>query len=256
MSSHFRHVLIALATVMLLSACGRTSVSTGPMRTETRSVSEFHSIEVQGATRLEITVGVPASLAIEGRELWVKRMETDVRDGVLHIRSQRKDWVTIGTSPRLKIRIGVPRLASLDIEGGNDVRLTGFTGGSTKIRIGGATDMRGSGQLDELDIFMAGAGHVDMSELIARAADVTVAGVGTVLVHPAESLNATMNGVGTIFYSGSPREVSTHMNGLGAIGRRGGGKAQDVDSKPVDPDSLQPEYDENPQPEAKSTGVI
>ncbi|HEY5810986.1 MAG TPA: head GIN domain-containing protein [Povalibacter sp.] len=243
---------------MTLSACGKTSVSTGPMRTETRSVGEFHSIEVEGATRLEITVGAPASLEIEGRELWVKRVETDVREGVLYIKSQRKDWVTIGTSPRLKIRIGVPKLASLGLEGGNDVRLSGFNGGSTKFRVAGATDLRGSGRLDELNIFMAGAGHVDMSQLVAKAADVTVAGVGSVLVHPAESLNATMNGVGTIFYSGSPREVSTHMNGLGAIGRRGGSdaKAPDVESKPVDPESLNPEYEQDPQPEAKNTGVI
>ncbi|HKE96088.1 MAG TPA: head GIN domain-containing protein [Povalibacter sp.] len=250
-------VSVLAAAVLLLSACGDSSVQTGPMRNETRPVGDFDSVQVEGAARLEVTVGVPVSLQVEGRDLFVKRLETEVRDNTLHIKSTRKDWITIGTSPRLTIRIGVPKLALLSLQGGNDARLTGFDGGSTTIRVEGATNLRAEGRLDELTVFMAGAGHANLDNLIARSANVTVAGVGNVTVHPEESLDATMNGVGAIFYSGNPRDVSTHVNGLGTIGHRKDGPSPQNEDKPVDPNSLQPEYEESEKPEAQqTTGVI
>ena len=66
---------------------------------------------------------------------------------------------------------------------------------------------------------MEGAGHADLRNLIANEAKVTVAGVGSVYVHPRDSLDATMNGIGAILYSGSPRDVNTRMNGLGTISK-------------------------------------
>ena len=74
---------------------------------------------------------------------------------------------------------------------------------------------------------------------------VTVDGVGNVIVNPRESLDATMNGVGAIFYTGSPRHVSTRMNGLGTIGQRDSSPAHDAEpKKQIDPDQLQPEYED------------
>ena len=216
---------------------------------------------MEGATRLEVTIGAPVAVEVEGRELFLKRLQTQVEGNTLHITSAKKDWVSIGTSPRLTIRIHVPKLASLQVQGGNDVHLTGFNGGSTSIRLEGATNLHGSGRLDELTVFMAGAGTADLDSLAASVAKVTVAGVGNVTVHPEESLDATMNGIGAIIYTGSPRDVNTHVNGLGTIGQRDRkdrtprNGAPPVEVQPPDPNLLQPENDENQQT-PKATGVI
>jgi hypothetical protein len=64
-------------------------------------------------------------------------------------------------------------------------------------------------------------------------------------VNPRESLDATMNGVGAIFYTGSPRKVNTRMNGLGTIARQdsneGSNRAPQArpEEPPVDPESLE-----------------
>lgn len=120
-----------------------------------------------------------------------------------------------GGRPRVTVRITLPGLESLKVEGGNDVRLAGFKGGESNIRIEGAAHIKARGRLDELTIHMTGAGHADFGNVIADAAHVTVIGVGSVYVHPQDTLDATMNGVGAILYSGSPRQVNTHMNGIG-----------------------------------------
>ena len=245
MNSTIRLALITTAALML-AACGDSDIRTGPQRTETRDVGEFQALEVEGATRLEVTIGSPSRLEIEGRDPFLKNLVTEVRGDTLHIEAKRRDWISIGTSPRLTLRITMPKLTALKLEGGNNVELRGFAGGKTQIRIEGAAQLSGSGRLDELNVFMAGAGNADLGDLIAKSAHVTVAGVGSVFVHPEESLEATMNGVGAIFYAGSPRNVNTRVNGLGTIGQRGA-KDSPAAPTPPDPDQLQPEYEEGEQ---------
>jgi hypothetical protein len=154
------------------------------------------------------------------------------------------------------VKISVPRLESLQVEGGNDVRLTGFDGGKSHIQASGAAHIFAEGRLAELTVRMAGAGHGDFSRLVADIAKVTVEGVGSVTVHPKDTLDATMNGVGAILYTGSPREVNTRMNGLGTIARK---DAKDIeeDEDAIDPEDLQPEYEQPQQkPASDSTEVI
>lgn len=252
-----------LIAALLLTACG-DDADLGPMRTETREIGSFDSVSMKGAARLEILIGDRESLSIEGRDKVISRLSTDVHGDTLYIKSKRWDWITTSASPRVTIRITVPRLASLKLEGGNDVRLSGFDGGKSKIRIEGAAHITAEGRLEELTVFMAGAGHADLSNLIANAAKVTVAGVGSVFVHPGNTLDATMNGVGAILYTGNPREVNTHMNGLGTIGRREAkhtwnwgddDESRDDKKQPVDPDSLQPEYEDKKAPTGEMTEV-
>lgn len=255
---------LAFAAVALctLSACDDEHVDAGPMRSESRDIESFDSIDMEGAARLQITVGKPASLTLEGRERSIERVSASVRGDTLYIKTKPKDWMFSPGRQRLTINISVPRLDSLKVEGGNDVRLTGFAGGESKIRTTGAANIKAEGRLEELTVQMSGAGHADFSQLIADEAKVTVDGVGSVIVHPKDTLNATMNGIGAILYTGSPREVNTRMNGLGTIGRRDSGTSRADDDeeqeqvekeKEIDPRKLQPEYDDRQQKKKSDT---
>lgn len=257
MSSMRPASLLALpVAALMLAGCDEHESDAGPVLTETREVGEFDSIDMEGAARLEISVGSPESLTIEAREDVAKRVNVEVRGDTLHIKSKPKDWFISSGRPRVTLRITVPRLESLQLEGGNDVRLTGFDGGESRIRAQGAAHIKAKGRLDELTVHMAGAGHADLSDLIADEAKITVDGVGSVYVHPKDTLDATMNGVGAILYTGSPREVNTHMNGLGTIGRRTANDREDSD-EPIDPDTLQPEYEDTEKKQiVESTEVI
>jgi hypothetical protein len=238
-------------------------VATDRTTSDTREVDDFDSIDIKGAARLYVTIGQKESLTVEGSADAVRRLRTDVNGDTLYIRTkQMKHWMSDKHRGGLTIKVTVPRLAALNVEGGNDVQLSGFDGGKTRIKTEGATHVRGSGRLDELTVRMEGAGHADLRDLIVDDAKVTVAGVGSVYVHPKNALDATMNGIGAILYSGSPREVNTRMNGLGTIGkhnlrdarrwdgrwyRRGGDddrRPEREDKKPIDPETLQPEYDD------------
>lgn len=252
------------AAALLLGGCGDRSDNwgdKGPVVSERREVESFDAIDMKGAAKLEITIGEPLSVQVSGHEKAVSRMQTEVRGHTLHIKGRARDWVIQDNSSRLTIQITLPRLESLELQGGNDVRLAGLRGGDTTIKAAGAANISGDGQLDELTVRMTGAGHADLSKLAAVDATVTVEGVGSVIVNARESLDATMNGVGAIFYTGTPAKVNTRMNGLGTIAQRGPeegsgepnkdpGAAPEAAPQPeaVDPESLELERED---PKAK-----
>lgn len=268
-------VTLAFAT-LLLSACGSHESDAGPMRSEHRQAGAFDSVDMNGSARLRITVGPRESVSVAGPEALIKRTTTEVHGDTLRVRTHRKDWVWANGQPRITVTITVPHLASLRLEGGNDARLAGFKGGAARIEVTGAAHVTATGAVDELTVDMEGAGFADLSGLVANAATVTVDGVGRVVVHPKDTLNATMNGIGAILYAGSPREVNTHMNGLGTISQRRDDKSNDrprqhplpepgepglqvePQRKPpaVNPDELEPEYDDRPPASGSMTEVI
>src|SRR5690606_15528966 len=125
--------------------------------------------------------GEPASLVIQGSSAAVEAVQTDVQGSTLRINSKPRNWFINQARPRVTLLVGVPQLASLRVEGGNDVRITGFDGGETQIRASGAVHLRGEGRLDTLNVRLSGAGHADLGELLAQQVKVTVDGVGSVV---------------------------------------------------------------------------
>ncbi|WP_129641616.1 head GIN domain-containing protein [Peristeroidobacter agariperforans] len=243
------------AVALLLSGCGGGhdgGGDRGPVVSERRDVGSFDSISLEGAAKLEIRIGEPLSVQVSGNERTIGRTETRVSGGTLHIKNKVRDWGMLRNNTRLTVKITLPELQSLEVEGGNDVSVAGLHGGDTAIKAAGATNIIADGQLDELTVRLAGAGHADLSKLAVADAKVTVDGVGSVIVNPQESLDATMNGVGAIFYTGSPRKVNTRMNGLGTIARQDsnqGSSEPKVESEqpPAEPDSLELEREDPKQ---------
>lgn len=236
------------AMALLLAGCGgHDDTDRGPPVSEDRDVGSFDSISMEGAAKLEIRIGEPVSVLVSGNQAAVARVATSVSGGTLRIKNKPRDWVI--RNSRLTVQITLPKLDSLELEGGNDVSLAGLHGGNTTIRAAGAANIEAHGELDELTVRLAGAGHADLSKLAVTDAKVTVDGVGSVTVNPRESLDATMNGVGAIFYTGTPRKVNTRMNGLGTISRQDA--SEDSKTKPevppADPDSLQLEREDPKQ---------
>ncbi len=258
MNRHKIALPVLLMTTLALGACHDADFGNAALRTEARQVGSFDSIDLKGAARLEVVIGSAASLTVTGRDEVLQRLKTEVRDGTLYVGNERHSWISLGTGPRITLHVTVPQLAALSLEGGNDVLLTGFNGGATKLRLEGATHLKGVGEVRTLTLFMAGAGHADLKDLVADEASITVAGVGSVLVHPKNSLDATMNGVGAILYTGSPREVTTHMNGLGTIARGEEKDFSDADKKPRRrgrSGKPQPRHEQD-QPLADEPGII
>jgi hypothetical protein len=197
---------------------GEQVVGSGARKTERRDVGEFDRLVVEGAYRVEVSCGGgPRSLEIEADDNLLSLIRTDVDGGRLRIHSENRGMKT-ETMPR--VRISVPDLKEVSIPGASDFTVSGLDNDAFKLSVEGASKFRASGATGRLDITLNGAGLVDAREL--RAAQVTAVnnGAGVVTVHASDSLDATVNGVGTVDYYGDPKTVNPQVNGIGRITKK------------------------------------
>ena len=87
-----------------------------------------------------------------------------------------------------------------------------------RVSIDGQGRVEAKGATDSLSIEIDGAGTVDARSLQARAADVSIDGVGKVTTWAVESLEARIDGFGRIEYVGNPC-VRQRIDGAGRVVR-------------------------------------
>jgi hypothetical protein len=90
-------------------------------------------------------------------------------------------------------------------------------GESLELSLQGAGNLTADGETDHLRVLINGAGNADLAALRARSARAVLNGAGNVTVHAVEELSATVNGVGSVRYVGSPPKLDTQINGVGDV---------------------------------------
>jgi hypothetical protein len=249
---------LAFGAVLLFGVCALSACKDrdeGAEQTDTRPLSGFSAVDLEGGGELDIQVGKAESVTLRASREALAHLRTEVKDQTLTVRRDSNDW-SFGHSRSVNLTITVPSLTALRVEGGNHVTVRGLDGGSTQFDLRGATSIHASGTLDRLKVHMQGAGEADFGKVIAQTVDVKVEGVGKVTVHAQQKLAATMNGLGAIRYIGHPADVTTHLNGFGSISQSDDDDEKaPADTKPNAADDRS-ERDEKKSETNDSTAVI
>lgn len=212
MNSRTARWTLAVLLLSTLAACARVE---GPLTTETRDVAPFTSVELRGSATVDVLIGQAQSLVVEADENGLRHLRTEVRDGRLVIDTRdRAFWLRDG---ELRVRLTVPQLDSLALNGAARASVHGFAGGNTSLILSGAGDLEASGTLDRVVAQVNGAGNLDLAHLSATDANVAVNGTGNIKVSASGRLDAAVNGVGNIEYLGKPRDLNTAIHGVGSI---------------------------------------
>jgi hypothetical protein len=167
----------------------------------------FDRIELQNGGRFEIGVGKPQNVVARSAASGIR---TEVRDGTLVIGGDN------GASAA-HWQISVPVLRGLRVQGGGEFVVRGLQGDEFQLDCDGAGNFVLEGAVASLELNLGGAGRIDAHRLIAQRAIVRVDGAGLARVNAVQSLNAQLNGLGAIRYSGRPPELQREINGLGLI---------------------------------------
>jgi len=211
-SKYIARVLLA-SLLTLLAGCERGD----PLRIESSDLGEFTAINFHGAGEVNIRVGAPSSLQVEGGSEVVKDLRSYVKDGVLFIRPNDSRWNWFEGSHKLVLTITMPELKELEANGAGSIQITGLTGGEHKLLVAGAFNIEAQGSVERLQIILEGAGNVNYRDVIAQEAKVELRGAGNVEVRPVQLLDAAVHGVGAVQYVGEPQKVASAIHGLGAI---------------------------------------
>jgi len=206
-----------LMTLFVLSGCHHGVKGSGVRKTEKRELPAFNAIETSGAFEVQVNCQQPASFEVEADDNLLPLVETEVRDGVLRIRTTRG----YTSSGGIVARITVPDLVSVRSTGAGKFNVANVKNEKFEIRSTGAATVVASGQSKAVKISSTGAGKIDAHDLRAADADVSVTGAAGVDVYATEELDVTVSGAGRVTYSGNPR-INKKVSGAGQVVKREG----------------------------------
>ncbi len=195
----------------------------------------FSSVELAGPWTLRVTVGKPHAVTLEADERILALVTTGVTAGRLRIHI---DEAVIRAPVTLSARVSLPSLDGLELSGAVDARVNGLievkqlnvvvdgrgvlrlpqvrVEGLTAV-ITGASRVEAAGEVGRLRLTAGGLIDVRLAGLIARAAEIGVAGEGQVNLHVTESLSGQIAGAAHVRVTGDPPRVVVEVMGTSRV---------------------------------------
>jgi hypothetical protein len=178
---------VALAGVIAMcaaaAACNRGDGNPGPVISRSFPVGNFDQVEAAGPFDITIHTGAAPSVQARGNQSLVDRLEVDVQDGKLRIRSRHGGgffhWGF--RHEKADLDITVPSLKAATAAGSGDVTIDKVQGDSFEGRRAGAGDFKlGSVEVGTLKLSVAGSGDATVQSGKAQSAEYQIAGSGDV----------------------------------------------------------------------------
>ncbi|UKO98733.1 GIN domain-containing protein [Nostoc sp. UHCC 0870] len=220
MRSKLYGLVACLTALSLLTGC---SLSLGGLRgsgiikTESREVGRFSSIYSKSVGKVTIQQTGKESLTITADNNILPLLESRVADNILYL-TIAKD-VNMNPSQPIEFVVEVKSLESLNIDGVGSIEVKGIQGKRLSVSLDGVGSIAIAGSVDVLDLDISGVGSFQGEGLKTKQATVRHMGVGSVVVNVSQQLDATVSGVGSIEYIGSP-QVRESGRGLGSVKKR------------------------------------
>lgn len=182
---------------------------------QVRSVQPFTAIDSRGPLSITVEGGKAQSVTVSGNTEFINRVATEVVNGELKIYMKEKGPLTLKGDPRITITL--PTLVKFIGEGAGETILKNMQGERLDVSYQGAGSFTASGKVTLLRLKAQGVGEVNTKALEAERADVNFNGLGNVKVTAKDTLNAVVNGMGSLNYYGKPRTVNKTVNGIGSV---------------------------------------
>ena len=212
--------IVALAIMIFLSTACHFAMhenvkGSGVREKQKREVASFTTIATDGAFDIDVVSQKPQSVEIEGDDNLLSLITTEVFDNVLHIKSKGN----FSVNDPIKLRISVPNLEKLAIDGAGKIEVSGLKNDKFVVNSDGATTIKVAGETRQINIDTSGAGKIDAHRLRATRAVVETRGVAKVDVNVTEQLDVTISGPSHVTYEGDP-VVNKTVHGPGSVTKK------------------------------------
>ena len=209
------------------------------MASEEREVSGFTAVDLGTVGTVFIELGERDSLRIEAEDNFMQYIETEVRDGVLHL--ETRAGVNILPTQPLFYYLTVEELDgiivsglgnveapeintgrfSVSITGGGNIDMEKLEGDQLEVDISGLGDLNiDDGAVGEQSITISGGGNYKADEMASDKAQVDISGLGSATLWATDQLTVDISGGGSVRYVGNP-SVDQNVSGLGRVERIG-----------------------------------
>jgi len=211
--------LAGIVVLVLVDRSSNTSNSrggtgSGVAATQARSVPPFTGVDLAGANNVEVRVGARQAVIVHADGNLLGRVTTQVSSGSLVI---GKTPGTLNARSPTFVVVSAPSLDAVTVEGSGNISVTGINGPSFTVQLPGSGNIHAAGTTERLGVAIGGSGTALLSRLIARDATASIDGSGSIVLTATHSLDASISGSGTIFYTGNPAQVTRSVTGSGTI---------------------------------------
>lgn len=233
-----KSTLLSLFAAFSLFSCtfNSSSKDSDNRVTDERDLDKVSQLKVSGIFNLYLSQGDKPSLKIEGDEELVKKLKVLQNGEVLELKFDEIKNNFFGES-RPDVFLTLSELELMEFDGvGNlkfegpfkvdDLSLKGNGVGNISLnfeakKIDAEFNMMGNltlkGSAEEITISNEGIGNIEASGLEAQNMTLTSSGIGRVAVHCTGDLSITVNGIGTVSYTGNPNVLKEEINGIGKV---------------------------------------
>lgn len=208
---------------------------------QVRNVSDFHGVDVGGGITLYLSQGKQQAVAVSADDSkYVERIVTEVKNGILRIHLDNKNWNWNWGNKKLKAYVTVTTLDYLGASGGSIAKLADeisvnnlnadFSGGSIvegklkgvnlNVDLSGGSISTLSGTLENLTIDASGGSIFKDFDLSTNTCKVEASGGSIVSVTVNKDLKADASGGSIINYKGTGTISSVDASGGSSIKKK------------------------------------
>lgn len=207
------------------------------MTTESRTTSDYDTVKCAGSFDYILVAGTEGQIQLEGESNLLPHIITEVKNGSLHIKTEKGKNLSPSRNKTIKITIPFQDLDKVSLSGSGDLWNTDkITSNSLEVSLSGSGDIvldiatqnvygkvTGSGDLTlkgnttDLEAGVTGSGDFHGFNLQATNTDVSVTGSGDAEVVCNGNLKARVTGSGDIEYKGNPKREDSKVTGSGSI---------------------------------------
>ncbi len=220
---------MALTAGLLLTACDgdthhdfsrvtgpNTTVGSGNVISESRTVGGFHGVSLSGAGRLIVDRNGFEALTITAEDNILPHLTSRVSGGLLDLGVQ--SGVSINTNREILYEVAARTFDELRISGAGDAETMGIDSRYFRVDLSGAANVTAFGEADEQDVTISGAGRYDAEGVTSRIATIRISGAAFARLRVSGQLNVDISGTGSVEYYGDP---VVNVTGEGSVRRMG-----------------------------------
>lgn len=191
----------------------------GDLTTESRDVTGFTSISVEGAARLIVDRTGTESLTITAEDNILPYLRAEVVDDRLVLGP--RPGVQISPTREILYRVTCRELTGVFVSGASHAQVTGLDNDVFVVELSGASVVAASGRTDSQLVQISGASQYHATDLSSRTAVIGLSGVSRGTVRVSDGLVVTASGGSVLEYFGNP-SLTVSLSGGSLVTRIGG----------------------------------
>lgn len=231
-------ILFFLFVLLALNSKGQTVIN--DKNVQMRNVSSFSAIKVSGGIDVYLSQSNEEAVAVSASDESDRDyIKTEVKDGVLNIYYDSRSFKLM-RNRQLRAYVSFNTLESVEGSGATDFVVNGmFKGTSVKIKLSGASDMKGavdlanaqvdldgastmkiSGRIENLKIEASGASDLKNYDLVVDNCIAQLSGASDIKITVNKSISAKASGASNLDYKGNAERRDVSSSGASNISHR------------------------------------